>query len=402
MLSIVISVIALGVLITIHELGHYLAAKACGVAVIEFSIGMGPRIFSIVKGNTRYSLRILPFGGSCMMLGEELEEETGKAVGEAAGSASESAESQESTEYRSEEAEGHGAILIDERSYRASEQFVNKPAWSRFIIIAAGPVFNFLLAFGLSLIITGTVGFDKPVITAVTPNMPAAEAGIEAGDMIYAMSAAGDRVVIETARDINLFTALHREAAESEQEFVVYYRDASDNMKKKAASVVPRYSSDTDSKRIGFAYSLAYRKTEGAADALLCSIYNVRYGLRTVAESLKMLAGGKVGRRDVMGPVRMVAVMDESVDEASDHGAAAAALTLFDMMILISVSLGAMNLLPLPALDGGRLLFILIELLTRRAVPKELEARIHTVGMLLLLALMVFIMTNDISLLIFS
>ena len=115
-----------------------------------------------------------------------------------------------------------------------------------------------------------------------------------------------------------------------------------------------------------------------------------------------MLAGGKVGRRDVMGPVRMVAVMDESVDEASDHGAAAAALTLFDMMILISVSLGAMNLLPLPALDGGRLLFILIELLTRRAVPKELEARIHTVGMLLLLALMVFIMTNDISLLIFS
>ncbi|MDD5833418.1 MAG: site-2 protease family protein, partial [Clostridiales bacterium] len=210
MLSIVISVIALGVLITIHELGHYLAAKACGVAVIEFSIGMGPRIFSIVKGNTRYSLRILPFGGSCMMLGEELEEETGKAVGEAAGSVSESAESQESTEYRSEEAEGHGAILIDERSYRASEQFVNKPAWSRFIIIAAGPVFNFVLAFGLSLIITGTVGFDKPVITAVTPNMPAAEAGIEAGDMIYAMSAGGDRVVIETARDINLFTALHR------------------------------------------------------------------------------------------------------------------------------------------------------------------------------------------------
>ena len=103
-----------------------------------------------------------------------------------------------------------------------------------------------------------------------------------------------------------------------------------------------------------------------------------------------------------MGPVRMVAVMDETVNEAADYGFKSSMLTLFDLMLLISGSLGFMNLMPLPALDGGRLIFIIIELVTRRAVPKELETKIHTAGMILLLGLMVFIMINDISMLIFK
>lgn len=298
--------------------------------------------------------------------------------------------------------EPEDAIEIDGRRYLKSEQFVNKPAWKRFIIIAAGPVFNIVLAFLLSLVITGAAGFDKPVVIDAEAGMPAAEAGIEAGDILYGMSVNGDRAGIESSRDIRLFTFLHKQDAEDGQEFTVLYRDASDGMKKKAAVIVPRYSEDTDSRRLGFAYSSAYAKTDGPADTVLCSVFNVKYCLRTVAASFKMLFGGRVSRQDVMGPIRMVAVMDESVEEASGYGIGAAALTLFDLMILISVSLGAMNLLPLPALDGGRILFILIELLTRRAVPKELEARIHMIGMLLLLALMVFIMTNDISLLVFG
>ena len=100
-----------------------------------------------------------------------------------------------------------------------------------------------------------------------------------------------------------------------------------------------------------------------------------------------------------MGPVRMVAVMDESVTEAADYGLKSSAITLLDLMILISGSLGFMNLLPLPALDGGRLIFITIELVTRRAVPKELEAKIHAAGMILLLGLMLIIMVNDVLIL---
>ena len=112
-----------------------------------------------------------------------------------------------------------------------------------------------------------------------------------------------------------------------------------------------------------------------------------------------MLITGKADSSDLMGPIRMVATMDESVDSAASYGFVAALMTLFNLMILISSSLGFMNLLPLPALDGGRLLFILIEMVTQRKVPKELEARIHMIGTMLLLALMMFILFNDIIML---
>ena len=113
-----------------------------------------------------------------------------------------------------------------------------------------------------------------------------------------------------------------------------------------------------------------------------------------------MIAEGSVNRADVMGPVRMVAIMDETVETASGYGVVTAVMTLLNIMVLISGSLGAMNLLPLPALDGGRLVFIAIEIILRKPVPKNVEAMIHMAGMLLLLLLMVFILFNDVSLLI--
>ena len=155
MISLLVSIIALGIIITIHEFGHFLAARAMGIGVIEFSIGMGPRICSKVIGNVRYSLRIMPFGGSCMMLGEELDE----------------------SEYMEDD-----YFIVDGRKYSKDSQFISKPAWRRFIVIAAGPVFNFVLAFLLSAIICGCYGFDRPTVIEVQAGGPVAEAGIEPGD----------------------------------------------------------------------------------------------------------------------------------------------------------------------------------------------------------------------------
>ncbi|MBQ8934548.1 MAG: site-2 protease family protein [Lachnospiraceae bacterium] len=399
MISLIISIIALGLIIMIHEMGHFLAAKACGVGVIEFSIGMGPRLLTKVSGDTRYSLRLLPFGGSCMMLGEEMDEtsdDNDNAGARRAAELTNGTSEQSTVEYAGDR------ILVDGRSFGKEEQFVSKKAWQRFLIISAGPVFNFILAFLLSLVITGLYGFDKPVITNVVEKMPAAEAGIEADDEITALMTGGARMRVECARDISVFMTVHQDALERGDSFTIYYRDASDSMQSKAAELTPRYDAESKSNKLGFGYSFAYRPADGIADVIRCSFCNVKYCIRSVIQSLRMLAGGKVSREDVMGPVRMVAVMDETVDEASGYGAASMIITLFDLMILISGSLGAMNLLPLPALDGGRLVFILIELVTGHGVPKELEAKIHMAGMLLLLVLMCFILTNDITMLIFK
>ena len=192
---------------------------------------------------------------------------------------------------------------------------------------------------------------------------------------------------------------IHADELNNADTFTVYYRDASDGNARKQAVMEPFYDSEKERYRLGFSYNVAYESTGGIVDTLICSQYNVNYCVRSSIESIKLLAGGRVSRQDVMGPVRMVAVMDESVTEAADYGLKSSAITLLDLMILISGSLGFMNLLPLPALDGGRLIFITIELITRRAVPKELEAKIHAAGMILLLGLMLIIMVNDVLIL---
>ena len=259
-----------------------------------------------------------------------------------------------------------------------------------------------MLAFLLSAIICGCYGFDRPTVIEVQAGGPVAEAGIEPGDEIYAFKVGKTKMSIQSARDISIFNYVHNDEIQAAETFTVYYRDADDGMKKNKAELVPYYDNEREVYRFGYAYNIAYDKTKGIIDTLKCSQYNVNYCIRSSFESLRLIARGKVTGKDVMGPVRMVAVMDETVSEAADYGLKSSVLTLLDLMILISGSLGFMNLLPVPALDGGRLVFIIIELITRRAVPKELEAKIHTGGMLLLLGFMLLIMMNDISMLILS
>ena len=140
-MSIIVAVLVFGLIILIHEFGHFIVAKKCGIGVIEFSIGMGPRLCSFTKGETRYSIKCLPFGGSCMMMGEDENDSDPRA-------------------------------------------FNNKPVWSRIAVIAAGPVFNFILAFLLALVIVSYVGYDAPVLSGVMEGFPAEEQGLQAGDVL--------------------------------------------------------------------------------------------------------------------------------------------------------------------------------------------------------------------------
>jgi len=365
-MSLIVSILGFGIIVMIHEFGHYIFAKSLGVGVIEFSVGMGPRLFSFVKGETRYSFRLLPFGGSCMMLGEE-------------------------TADTSDPAEN---IIVDGRSFSKDSQFANKPAWKRFLIIFAGPVFNFILAFLLSLVVTGIAGWDRPVIYSVNDGSPAQEAGLQAGDTITQLEICGRKTTVKTAGDVQLFFIANAKLAENGEPISVKFR--SPDGKEKKGTMVMRYDEEMGKYLCGFTYSRMYEPCDSFGQLLEMSIHNIGFCFRQTIESLRMMIRGEVQGSDVKGVVGMVAVMDETVDTAYETGFLDAALTLMNIMMILSASIGFMNLIPLPALDGGRIFFILIEIITGKAVPKKAEAVVHTIGFFILMALMVLILFNDV------
>lgn len=441
MLSLIVSIFALGFIIFFHEFGHFLFAKKFGVGVVEFSLGMGPRLISKVYHNTRYSLRLLPFGGSCMMIGEDLseteedggaqnsektsgglkefarqkQEETGaKTAAEANASAKEracEADAERAAEAFSAEAPKAGApaatrtdkvqkvsseaaadyIEYDGRLYRQDESFSEKTAWQRFLIIIGGPVFNFILAFLLSLVITQQVGYDRPVVVSVEADMPAAESGIAAGDTILSIN--GEKITVY--RDIQLYLLMNQREMSEGLPVTIKYRTEDGVIQ--TTTFTPAFAEDTQSYRMGLAFSSLYAPAESVGELLKYSAYNVQFCIKSTIKSLEMIFAGKVEKDDVMGPVRMVATIDSTVDAAAEYGIWVTLMSLFDLVILISASLGAMNLLPIPGLDGGQLIFIIIEMVRRKPVSKEFVARITMFCMLALFALMFFILFNDIS-----
>lgn len=388
-MSLILSILGIGFIIFIHELGHFLFAKAFKIAVVEFSIGMGPVICSKVLGETKYSLRLLPLGGSCMMLGEENDETEG--------SERKLNELTNGTFAGNEVSfnENDNVITIDGRNYSKDAQFYNKKPWKRFLVIFAGPLFNLILAFLMSVIFTAKVGWDRPVIIEVTENSPAYEAGISEGCYIKSLKVAGVKTNVEMARDIQLFFTANESFISRGEEITVTYLDPLGNLKSGVMSA--RYNEDAERYLVGFSYTLRCDPCESLSEVFRYSFSNIKYTFATTIESLRMMFRGEVNRNDVKGVVGMVAIMDENVEYASNNGTAEDVfLTLLDILILLSGTLGLMNLLPLPALDGGRIVFILIEMITGHAVPKKVEGYIHGVGMFILLILMILIMFNDV------
>lgn len=422
-MSIVIALLIFTVIIVIHELGHFLLAKRNGIYVTEFSVGMGPRILTIVKtkekftlklfasgdyvrdredwkDRTKYSWKLLPLGGSCAMLGEDEE-------------------------------------LEDERSFN------KKGVWARISVVAAGPIFNFILAFILSIVIIGSIGFDPAKISLVYDDMPMAKAGIQQGDVITSINGTkihfsreistyltfqpldGSPVEITFERDgeEHTVTVIPEKMTKEEmdvrseptiaKEYLKILEEysgsasfsAADLRKAKASlteSANKEISVDTKSAEsaeryyLGFSYSTPREKT-GFTDTLKYSVYEVKYWIVTTVKSLGQMLAGKVSKDDIAGPVGIVQIIGDTYNESRPAGAWATLINMFNISILLSANLGVMNLLPLPALDGGRLVFLLIEVIRRKPVPQEKEGMVHMIGLILLLILMGFIMFNDIA-----
>lgn len=447
-MNIIVALLIFTVIVVAHELGHFLLAKKNGVGVPEFSVGMGPRIITVAKTGkgfvvklfcsqrsmdelevwravTKYSWKLLPIGGSCAMVGEDEENDS-------------------------------------------PDSFNSKGVWARFSIVFAGPFFNFILAFVLSIIILANAGIDYPIVEQVYDNQPAQAAGIEVGDEILSVN--GHKITI--GREIDTYTQLHPLTGEKVE--IVLER----NGEKKTISLDPNYKTylfgfsysakktdstkiaavtegkafekagiragdrilkingtevsngeelkeimtqnNTDGKVVTFTiehdgkvseyeitpesyqtktlglYASGDIKGANALEILKYSVIEVKYWIETTVASLGQLVTGQLSVKEVSGPVGIVDTVGSMIDQSSAYGIRTVILNMLYMSVLLSANLGVMNLLPLPALDGGRLVFILIEAIRGKPIDRDKEGYVHFAGFVLLMLFMVFVMYNDI------
>ena len=366
--NILIAILIFSVIILFRELGHFLLAKANKVGVIEFSLGMGPRIVSFAKidggfrlkffgsskyfeehkefeDHTIYSWKILPLGGSCMMLGEMENLENDKAFGK-------------------------------------------KSVLARMSIIFAGPFFNFILAFALALCVIGMVGYDKAQITDVEVGMPIEQSGFQDGDIITEIN--GRNIVVN--RELIYYLQFHP-LSDAPVEL-----KAERDGKEITATVTPKLVKNDEGQevyRIGFAYGVGRTKT-GLWDTVKYSAYEVKFWICTTMESLWQMITGKVSAKEISGPVGIIHTVGDVVDQSRKDGLKYVWLNIFSMGILLTANLGVVNLFPIPALDGGRLLFLIIEGIRKKPLPEKFESYVNAGGFALLMLLMVFTFANDI------
>ncbi|MGN0427780.1 MAG: M50 family metallopeptidase, partial [Agathobacter sp.] len=303
-MGIIFAILIFSFIVFFHELGHFLLAKKNGIDVEEFAIGMGPNLISKEYKGTRYCIKLLPIGGLCMM-GE------------------------------------------DEEATDSPSNFNNKSVWARISVIAAGPVFNFILAFIFAVILTAMVGYDKPVISNVEEGYPAYEAGIREGDTIVRLN--GKKINI--FREINTYNQFNQ-GKETE---ITFLRDG----EKKTVTVTPKMDEELGYYRFGIGGG-SYTKAN-VFTALQYGVYEVKFWICTTVDSLKMLVTRQIGMDQLSGPVGIVSVVDDTYQESKSYGAFVVLAQFLNIAILLSANLGVMNLLPIPALDGGRLLFLFVE-----------------------------------------
>lgn len=338
-LSIVIAILIFGLIVLIHEGGHFFFAKVNGIAVEEFAIGMGPKIIGKEVKGTLFSVRALPFGGFCKVLGEDEE-------------------------------------VNEEGSYSS------KSVWAKMQLVFGGPLFNILLAliFAYIYISLSTVG--ETTVSTVIDNSPAQEAGLMPGDKIIEID--GKHII--SYNEIQIYINERKGKAIN----LVYERDGNDY----PVILTPKYVEDDGIYEIGIGTKRF--KTTGFIETAKYSLIEIAFWIKMVFYGLYMIFTGGVSANDIAGPVGIVSAVSEGYKESAKIGFESIIRTISFFITLLSSNLAMMNLLPIPALDGGRLMFLIVEAIRRKPLDQEKEGMIHFVGYVILMLLMVVILFNDI------
>lgn len=344
---IIIAILAFGVLIASHELGHFLTAKACGVKVLEFSIGMGPALVKKQRGETTYSLRLLPIGGFCSMEGED-------------------------------------ELTEDPRA------FTRAPVWKRFLILIAGSFMNLLVGFIVVIIVfSGSRWYVGSTITELEETFPyGGEEGLMVGDEILSINGHG----VWYSED---FTTYMSRAGSAPVDIRLRRDGGIVRLRDFPLQKTEYETEDGTVLRYGITFNLI---EAGPWDNFKYACYSTWNFVRLVEMGLEDLLTGNVGLRDMSGVVGIV----DTISEVGQQSATAsdAALNIAYLCAFIAVNLAVMNMLPIPALDGGRVFCLLIlsaiEAVTKKKLNPKYEAYVHAAGLVLLLGLMAVVMVNDI------
>lgn len=348
MVYILAAILVFGVLIAVHELGHFMAAKACGVRVNEFSIGMGPTLWKKQKGETQYSLRLFPVGGFCAMEGEEEDSDDPTALN-------------------------------------------NQGFWAKLLIFAAGAAMNFIAGLLIILVLYADAqAFYVPVVAGFADGCPLESAdGLQEGDRLLRID--GEKVYVYS--DISLLMGLNKTGA-----FDLQIERNGEVITLRDFTMERREYTDQNGKAYT-GYGLYFGAEEATLGRKLSYSWNNAMDFaRLVRLSLQMLVTGQAGVKVLSGPVGIVSTMTQVGEQAATTRAAVENIAY--LAALIAVNLAVMNLLPLPALDGGKIFFLVINAVSmqlfKKQIPAKYENYIHFAGLILLLALMAVITFSDV------
>ena len=348
MVYILAAILVFGVLIAVHELGHFMAAKACGVRVNEFSIGMGPALWKKQKGETQYSLRLFPVGGFCAMEGEEEDSDDPTALN-------------------------------------------NQGFWAKLLIFAAGAAMNFIAGLLIILVLYADAqAFYVPVVAGFADGCPLESAdGLQEGDRLLRID--GEKVYVYS--DISLLMGLNKTGA-----FDLQIERNGEVITLRDFTMERREYTDQNGKAYT-GYGLYFGAEEATLGRKLSYSWNNAMDFaRLVRLSLQMLVTGQAGVKDLSGPVGIVSTMTQVGEQAATTRAAVENIAY--LAALIAVNLAVMNLLPLPALDGGKIFFLVINAVSmqlfKKQIPAKYENYIPFAGLILLLALMAVITFSDV------
>jgi len=342
MLSILWFVLILGSIVAIHEFGHFIFAKLANIYVYEFSIGMGKKIFGKKRknGETEFCVRAFPLGGYVMIAGEDIEDE----------------------------------------KISKDRQMCNKNFIQRFLVLFAGPFNNFLFAFLLLLVsafIYGAV-VTTPYIGEVVEGYPAYEVGLESGDLVLSIDG---EAIHDWDRALVKLQISNGEAVTFE------VKKATGEVKKYIVNPIKELDEEgNESYKFGIATK--YEKEYGIGKSLSYAFKRTVSLFGSMFDTLKYLFTGKVGVNQLSGPVGIYSIIDSQAKEGFE--------AILYLVAYLSINIGVINLLPFPAFDGGRILFLIIEKVFRRPVSKKVENIIHSIGFMLIIALLIYVTFNDI------
>lgn len=342
--TLILFILILGIIILIHELGHFLFAKLFGVYVYEYSIGMGKKIFSKKPkdSETEYNLRLIPIGGFVRLAGEEGED-------------------------------GDTTVPVERKLYK-------KKFYQRFLIFFMGPGFNFILAFVtlfVGALIYGSIN-TSPIVGLVQETAPAYAAGVEAGDKILSI----DGEIVKSWDDI-----LWIVQTSNGKSLTFEIEDKNGN--EKNITVTPEEITNEDG-TTGFVYGIGKntKKEKGLVTSFKYACNKTISLFKIMIETVKSLFTGGVSVDDLSGPVGIYSIVGEQAEGGLED--------LLYLLAYLSINVGVINLIPFPAFDGGHILFLLIEKIMRKPVPEKVESTITGIGFILLILLMIYVTGHDI------